>query len=201
MNHQKGFINILVAVVVLAAIGAVGYYVVLQRGSQPYIATTETSQDYMELATVSLDEQQKLSEQSASPAETKQIIAPTYIGSLKTYKNARFGFEVKYPSNLKVEEGKIEPNTHFVVWKNPNFANAKVNIIYINDGKSTLTSAELTKGTTAKIGSKSGYKFVLNNNPLFWVDAGSYALAIYFEKPQGSGSNYNEYIDISSFKF
>lgn len=185
----------------LAAIGAVGYYFISQKTS-PAPVVTENSQDINNEEMPSSERQNKISKPSTETIKTDQAVTTSsYANVLKTYKNSKFGFEVNYPSSLKVEEGKIEPNTYFVVWKNPNYDNAKVNIIYINEGKAALTSAELSNGIQEKIGTKSGYKFTSEANPLYWVDAGDYALAIYFEKPTNAGSVYNEYLDISSFKF
>lgn len=46
MNNQKGFINILVVILVLAVIGVAGYYVISQKENQPPTPTTQVGEDF-----------------------------------------------------------------------------------------------------------------------------------------------------------
>ena len=38
-------------------------------------------------------------------------------------------------------------------------------------------------------------------NYLYWVDGGKYSLGVYFKDPANISKNYNDYIDVKSFKF
>lgn len=175
---QKGFVNIAIVFGLVLIVAVVGYFVLISKQNTNPTADNQGQTD-------NSDQKSQVS-----------------YDNWATYKNSRHGFEVKYPSGFEIREGKIEPNTYFVAWENPNYSNSKVNIIYLNEGKAALTQSELSKGSQVKVGQKDGLKFTIaSGNPLYWVDIGSYALAIYFERPKGAGSNYNEYIDISSFKF
>lgn len=184
---------VIIALAVILVIGFAGYYYFVWKQGKDL-------RDIVEFI-----------EQLRQPVDTlrePQIeLTPEDVGiagettNFKIYKNLKYGFEITYPPILQIKEGKIEPNTYYVLWENPEYENAKVNIVYINDGKSALTQEELSKGAITKVGGKDAWKFTLNNNPLYWVDLDNFALAIYFEKPQGSGSDYNNYINLSSFKF
>lgn len=194
---MRYFISIALVVIV----GIIGYSIFQNKGQRLSVTDTDQNQN-ANIDNPDTSSYQDINIPAVAPTEIKQTDNTAVSGSeLKRYRNSKYGFEVAYPKNLIVEEGKIEPNTQFVVWKNPNYKNERVNIIYINDGQSALLDAELLKGIQTKIGSRNGYKFISNNNPLYWAEMDSYALAIYFERPQSAGSNYNEYIDISSFKF
>ena len=79
MNNQKGFTNIVLVVVIVIFVGAVGYFAFVKK-SEPVA-------------------QQPTPTQTSNPTKTPTPNPKDEIADWKTYTNAQYGFEFRYPSN------------------------------------------------------------------------------------------------------
>jgi hypothetical protein len=100
--NQKGFANIILVVVIIILAGAVGYFALIKK-SEP------------------------MAQQSPTPTstQTKTPVSPTpapkdKTANWKTYTNAQYGFEFKYPANYVVTKTPGE-NNKFVTFSVDHF--------------------------------------------------------------------------------
>ena len=83
--NQKGFANIILVIVILALLGAVGYFVFVKK-SEPI-----TQQP------------------TPTPTQTKTPVSPTPAptANWKTYTNSQYGFEFKYPATFVLGQNPL----------------------------------------------------------------------------------------------
>lgn len=194
MSRNKGFLLPLVLIAIAAFGVAAGVYFEKDQVPPPEVFEP-TFHAGPEVPVPEVIVESEKEESTSSPR------AEVPVPVSKKYKNNTYGFSVRYPARLRVEEGKIEPNTRFVVFRDPRFANAKVSIIYINDSPFSLSEAEKALGEPVNVGTKEGLKFVSGGTPFYWISASTYSLAISLTPPAAAGPNYDKFIDLTSFTF
>jgi len=94
-NSQKGFVNIVLVVVIVILVGVVGYFAFVKK-SEPVV------QQPTPIPTTT---------QSKTPAPTPTPGDET--ANWKTYTNAEYGFEFKYPSNLELNVVNVTSGSNF----------------------------------------------------------------------------------------
>lgn len=101
--NQKGFANIVLVIIIVAAI-AIGGYFVLTRRQNPITQQTTPPP----AAT------QNPTSQQPSPAPVNET------SNWKTYQNSKYGFELKYPPELKLSEKPGSTWTN-IIFEKPSF--------------------------------------------------------------------------------
>ncbi len=195
MSPKKGFLLPLV-LIAMAAVGVVaGVY--FEKDQVPFVETAREPVPYAEPAVIEEQITTEPEEKDTEVAPKSVITSPAF----RIYKNSAHGFSVRYPRRLRVEEGKIEPNTRFVVFRDPEFADAKVSVIYIYESSVPLSDTEKASGESVTLGKKEALKFSSGGKPFYWVSSADYSLAISLIPPAQAGPAYDTFIDLDSLTF
>ena len=202
---QKGFLVPLVLLVIAAAGIAAGVYFNQQKGREGFkpehIAPTiheAPGDDTLASSSPAHVEIQEEPEKTVNEpvVESGEARKP----ASKKYTNTEFGFSVRYPARLVVEEGGLQSDTRFVVWKDPSRGNAKVTAIYISDAPLALPGSARAEGEAVTVGGVDALLFSKGGVPFYLVEQPTYSLAIQIAAPAGS-SQEQATIDLASFAF
>lgn len=120
--NQKGFINILLIVIIVALIGAGAYFVSTRQITSPIpslIPGSTLTPSPTPPPTLKL---------TPTPAPTPASLStPNETASWKVYHNDAFGFEMKYPPKFVKETSEEYTSAHFTIPKTP-YTSESINI-------------------------------------------------------------------------
>lgn len=157
--NQKGFANIILIVLVVVLAGTIGYFVLRQK-QEPVIQQAITP---------------------PSTATTLQPTAPTSadeIANWKTYRNEKYGFEVKYPPSFEVrEEWKIYPGPRgdslptYVSFRSPSRESFQVGVFVTAAGTSLDKAVHLIQNIEGVLRIKNRVDFTVSGIPAQKISA------------------------------
>lgn len=186
MWTKKGFVNIILVVLVVILAGAAGYFAFVKKQTSP----TKTKQ-------------QKLNTQPTTqqmiPAPTSSILSSSETAGWDTYANERYNFSISYPQNWQKTEEKFTPFLRFGLFPRDPATEQKMpsNMVlffiyenlgdYLNQGRHYANNeVYVSLKSNLESGSKLGrlkYKPILFNGfQSYLVDAGRDGSSIQLEQ-------------------
>ncbi|PIQ66954.1 MAG: hypothetical protein CO184_01255 [Candidatus Zambryskibacteria bacterium CG_4_9_14_3_um_filter_40_16] len=146
MRYQKGFVPLFVILLIVLGIGVTGGGYVIYKDKQQqkkFQADLRNSQSNTETT-----QGQTITTQPTAPTPQKAESPKTVTTTWETYKNQEFGFEIKYPSDLRVDP-KVSTDLMLLGMKS-NLVKDFVFSLIINRHPSSELTSETLKQTCDK---------------------------------------------------